>query len=89
MTPREFVATQKAYIERERRQWELARYSGYLSILPHTDKKKRLKISDLGLFPWEKQVLPIAKPASEEFKRAADAIIAAKYNKQNGNNSGT
>lgn len=53
MTPRYFNALRKASIEKEQKEWERARYIGYLSMLPHVSSKKRLKITDLGAFPWE------------------------------------
>lgn len=59
-TPRYFSARQKVYVENQRMLWELARFTGWLSVLPHVSKKHGgLKITDLYRFNWEekKQIL--------------------------------
>lgn len=53
MTPRFFYNATKGWEANRREAWERSRYAGYLAILPHVDKKKKLKITDLGRFPWE------------------------------------
>ncbi len=61
-TPRYFAARQKAYIENQRRDWERARFTGWLSVLPHVSQKKGgLKITDLYRFEWDEK-----KPAAPE-----------------------
>lgn len=64
LTPGEFNATREAWEEleesRNRVSWEQSRYVSYHSIVTHA--KKGFKITDLGRFPWEKQVLNTKKP---------------------------
>lgn len=64
-TPRYFQARLKAWELGVQRQWEQARYIGYLAVLPHVDGKKRLKQTDLGRFPWEKMPKPVFEPQDE------------------------
>ena len=67
MTPRYFAAVQKAETQKQQAEWERARYVGYLSMLPHVPSKKRLKITDLGRFPWE-NAEPVFDQQSDEEK---------------------
>lgn len=80
-TPRYFAARQKAWIEAQRREWERARFTGWLAVLPHVDAKRRggLRITDLYRFDWEQHQNPLArKPTPEELvelrKFEADAM---------------
>lgn len=55
--------------EREQREWERARYIGYLAVMPHVSSKRRLRITDLGRFPWEKVVKPEFEARTEDQER--------------------
>ena len=58
-TPRYFAARQKAYIDNQRRRWEQARFTGWLSVLPHVSHKKGgLRITDLYRFEWDEAPRP-------------------------------
>lgn len=60
-TPRYFAACQKAWIERQRREWERARFTGWLSVLPHVSHKRGgLKITELYPFEWDEKPKPFA-----------------------------
>jgi len=64
-TPRYFAARQKAFIEMQQREWERARFVGWISIMPHLDPKRRVRITDVCRFEWEK-VLPQFDPQTRE-----------------------
>lgn len=68
MTPRQFAAHRRGIAEREQREWERARYTAYLAMLPHVPSKRRLRITDLGRFPWEKVKKPVFEEQSAEVK---------------------
>ena len=78
-TPRYFAARQKAYIEAERRQWERARFVGWLSVLPHVGKKSGgLSAKKLFRFDWESDRVefePIDKDEMKAFEADAIAIL--------------
>lgn len=78
-TPRYFAARQKAYIEAERRQWERARFMGWLSVLPHVGKKSGgLSAKKLFRFDWEAEKVefePINKEEMKAFEADAIAIL--------------
>lgn len=82
MTPRYFSAMQRAYVQREQREWERARLIGYLAVMPHVNAKKtRLTPQRLLPFAWDHETgaLPKAKPVTREFQEAADKIFAKYY----------
>lgn len=96
-TPRYFAALQRAFIKRERREWERVRMIGFFSVLPHHDSKKRGRLTPQRLFPlpWDDDVQgrAIARKAPESFVRAADEI-AKRFMEKNpmlthGNNKST
>ena len=70
MTPRETAYISEAYYKRERaksrEQWELARYNAYFGLLPHQGKHKQLKLTDLGLFEWERRAKKESGKISQE-----------------------
>lgn len=71
-TPRYFAARQKAYVENQRREWERARFTGWLSVLPHVSHKKGgLKITDLYRFDWDEERKPAAAPEITPEEREA------------------
>lgn len=78
-TPRYFAARQKAYIEAERRQWERARFVGWLSVLPHVGKKSGgLSAKKLFRFDWESDRVefePVSKDEMKAFEADAIAIL--------------
>lgn len=65
MTPRFFFATVKAAQRRDQHDYEIHRYNAFLQIAAKMPKGKRLKIHDLGRFPWEK-AQKIIKPFTDE-----------------------
>ena len=75
LTPGEFNATREAWEEfegtRNRSSWEQSRYVAYHAIVPHA--KKGFRITDLGRFPWEKDVFkqdtPVKTLSPEERER--------------------
>lgn len=81
MTPRETIFSIEGYYKRvereERNSWERARWSAFRILLPHLDKKKSVKITDLGVFPWEevKAEKKTKKDIEELLKR-----VSKKYN---------
>lgn len=83
-TPRYFAARQKAYIENQRRDWERARFTGWLSVLPHVSKKGGLKITDLYRFDWEekpkpKPMEPVDLEALRKFEEDAKKILEKQF----------
>lgn len=89
MTPRQFAAWQRGKVNGEQIAWERARYTAYLSMLPHVSGKRRLKITDLGRFPWEKVQAPVFEEQTEAEKRNFAALTAKFLKMQHGDNSGT
>lgn len=78
-TPRYFAARQKAYIENQRREYERARFTGWLSVLPHVTKKSGLRITQLFRFDWEEEKMAAPKELTDEeretlLKFQADAM---------------
>lgn len=77
-TPRYFAARQKAYMENQRREWERARFTGWLSVLPHVSGKKGgLKITDLYRFDWDEIRKPPAPAEMSPAEREALSAFAA------------
>ena len=69
MNMRQFYARRHGYTQREQQEWERARYVGYFSLMPHTGKRKRLRISDLGHFPWEDSAPKFDEQTPEELAK--------------------
>ena len=63
LTFEEFAEITAAYFKKEERVykngWEQARFVAYYSLVPHQGKNKRLKLTDVVRFEWEKK--PIVK----------------------------
>ena len=71
-TPRYFAARQKGYIENQRHEWERARFTGWLAVLPHVSSKKGgLKITDLYQFEWDEIKKPAAAKVMSQEEREA------------------
>lgn len=49
-------------------QWEMGRFISFHSLLPHTKKNKKLKLTDVVKFPWDKVELS-EKSISEKKER--------------------
>lgn len=66
-TPTEFNLRLEGWREvqeaQSRERWEQTRHLAYLSLLPHVDKSKPLKITDVLKFPWDAN--PRQEPALE------------------------
>jgi len=79
MTPRYFSACLSASEKKEREEWERARYISMYSTDPSVFKKKVIRPSDLGLFPWEKPVkkpkVVVDKAEVDAFDKDADEIL--------------
>ncbi len=75
LTPSEFSATHQKWLEaqdvHERRAWERMRTLATFAVQPYS--KKRLKPSDLMVFPWERHQeeddIPAAKSTKDRFKK--------------------
>lgn len=83
-TPRYFAAKQKAWLNTQRRQWELARFTGWLSVLPHVSKKGGLRITDLYRFDWEekpkaREIPPEELEALRKFQEDAKRIFEKQF----------
>ena len=82
-TPRYFAARQKAYIENQRREYERARFTGWLSVLPHVTKKGGLRITQLFRFDWEEkpqaQFEPVDVAAMKQFEDEAKKIFEQQF----------
>ena len=70
MTPRYFHNAVRGCEDVRREKWEQTRYQAYLSILPHVDRKKKLKVTDLGRFPWEGE-----EPASQSIQERKGELL--------------
>lgn len=44
----------EAYEQRERMEWERARWLAVRLLMPNVKKGRKLQAQDLGIFPWEK-----------------------------------
>lgn len=83
-TPRYFAARQKAYIQQERRQWERARFIGWLAVLPHVGKKSGgLSAKKLFQFEWEVEK-PVFEPFNHEEMKSFELDAIAILEKQLG-----
>lgn len=62
----ELAAISEAYFDKAkmdyRTQWEIARFTAYYSIVPHTGKKK-IRLQDVCRFDWERK--PVILPKRE------------------------
>ena len=75
-TPRYFAARQKAFALQQQREWERARFVGWISILPHLSLERRIRITDICLFDWEKAPAPKFEPVDKaELQRAHNAAL--------------
>ena len=84
-TPRYFAARQKAWIETQRREWERARFTGWLAVLPHVDTKKRgLSVTDLYRFEWDEKPKPKFDPIDLEKMRKFQEEAKLIFEKQFG-----
>jgi hypothetical protein len=66
------TARVEAHQERERGEWERARWLGTVILQPHLQKGKTLKPTDLIKFDWEQRVISeqrLDDKESEEVKR--------------------
>jgi len=90
MTPRQFYARRRGYLEQEKRQTELARISSYLISGPYL--KKGTSIRKFWPLPWDGENVPeFPKQDPEEaarFRERAKKIFEQKRLAR-GNNSGT
>lgn len=74
LTPSEFSATHQKWLEaqdlRERRAWERTRMLATCAVQPYS--KKKLKTTDLMVFPWdrhqEEAKAPAAKSTEDRFR---------------------
>ena len=59
MSVADYQVTQRGFFERmkieSRLKWETSRFISYHSLLPYQKKGKRLKITDVARFEWERQ----------------------------------
>jgi len=80
-TPRFFYARYKAWERQEQTKWERARLAGYLAAAPHFDHKRRVKITDMWRFPWDKapKFEPVDKEAMEKFRDEAKKIFEKRF----------
>ena len=82
-TPRFFYNRQRGYMAAtdaaERGEWERTRWLAFFVLTPH--RKKRLKMSDLAVFPWEKEEKSDLKDPEtlDRFKK----ILADEWAKEN------
>lgn len=79
-SPRWFVAKKKAWQREGRDRMELARLAGWMSVLPHVERKggRQLRPSDIVTFPWEKKGAnfpPIDPVAMKKFEEEARDIF--------------
>ena len=44
----------EVYEQRERMEWERARWQAVRLLMPNVKKGRKLQAQDLGVFPWEK-----------------------------------
>ena len=58
MSLKEFKLCQRGFFEKRKQdirvQWETARYVAFYAVAPHAKKGRMRKLTDLGLFEWEK-----------------------------------
>jgi len=62
--------------QRERQQWERARWSAVLALSPHAKKGQRIKPHDIAIFPWEKKAKK--KGANKMLKNALNTMSNGK-----------
>lgn len=66
-------------------EWEQTRFQSYITA--QVNSTKRMKVTDLIEFPWEKEqseeVKPLTKEEREEMKRRAETIKELYFTKKN------
>lgn len=89
-TPNEFNLRLEGWREQQeaqsRERWEQTRHLAYLSLLPHLDRKKRLKITDVLAFPWDEKPKPPSQSEQLETLRQAKEKWGMKLSEKLENN---
>jgi hypothetical protein len=78
-TPRYFANVLEGFQQQQdalsRERWTIARYQAQFFLSPHLKRGKRLKATDLGAFPWEKEYTKLSpeqvQALAEDLKREA------------------
>lgn len=84
-TPAFFFLAYDGFAEQQQLEWERARYISFHAIQPlkaHANKWKINRLTDIGLFPWEKEQAKKIKLSPEELQKVSgelDAMISKKY----------
>lgn len=73
-TPRYFAARQKAFSRQMQTGWEQSRYVAFYSMYPHVKQGKLRRLTDIGLFPWEKEEVVVWAPIDPAELKAFDAL---------------
>jgi len=80
LTLKEYHLIVSAYRKKETEQyqqaWERTRWIGYISLLPHQKKGRRMKPADILKFPWEEM-------GSQQEKRQSRAEVKAMLDRIN------
>lgn len=81
-TPRFFAAKAKAYIHHSRRDWERARFTGWLAGAPPVIKGGMMRVTDAYLFEWEAETPrfePVDLEAMRKFEEDAKRIFEKQF----------
>ena len=72
----------KGYEEKMQSEWEMARMTGALSVLPHLKKGAKLDVKKLWPLPWDKQtglhtidLQAAVKAAKEQYRRLKNGRV--------------
>ena len=87
-TPAFFFTAYEGFAEQQQLEWERARYIAFHAIQPlkaHANKWKINRLTDMGLFPWEKakakaDVPQLTPEERERISRELDLMLSKKYN---------
>ena len=55
MSLKEYKLAQRGFFKNTQRQWEIARYIAFNTLVPHAKKGRLNSPKDLGVFEWEKK----------------------------------
>lgn len=58
----------------EMQNWNRSRWQALTMLSPHVPKGKKISLTDLAVFPWEKSTVKSNKPTKEELEASLERI---------------
>lgn len=80
-TPQYLFEAYEGYQKGKQEDWERARFMAFYSLMPHTSK--RISLSDVAKFPWERPKAGQAPPPIDpEIIKRFERLVDAEFNRQ-------